>query len=406
MHVLMVADFYWPFLGGVEQHVRTVAHELTRRGHRVTVVTTLVGDATAHERDGDVEVVRISTAVQKLPWLFDQQRPWAPPAPDPVAAWAIHRIAAERRPDVIHGHDWLARSAMMISRNDVPFVSTQHYYTLTCAKKNLLRDGLPCPGPEFQACWNCARTHYGNAKGVFTLAGTWVGAKLERRRVSHQISVSEATARGNALHLRTPTSVVIPNCLPPRTVGDGTGDDLLNALPESPLMYVGDFRGVKGVDVLLAAYVESGIDRPLVLIGKRWPESPGTLPPGVSAFENWPNSVVRAAMAKARAVVVPSVWAEPFGIVAIEAMDAGTPVVASATGGLSEIIEDGVSGLLVTPSSVTDLAAALRLVHVDDTLCASLARGGAVAVERYAAERVVDEIVGIYEAAIAEHTSS
>jgi glycosyltransferase involved in cell wall biosynthesis len=398
----MVADFYWPFLGGVEQHVRTVAHELTRRGHRVTVVTTLVGDAAEVENDGDVEVVRIRTAVQQLPKLFGQQRPWAPPVPDPVAAWAIRRIVAERHPDVIHGHDWLARSAMIIGGPGVPFVSTQHYYTLTCAKKNLLRDGRPCPGPEFRACWNCARQHYGNAKGAFTLAGTWVGAKVERRRASHQISVSAATAHGNALDPGAPGSVVIPNCLPSRTVIDGTDVDLLDALPEAPLMYVGDFRGVKGVDVLLAAYVESGIVRPLVLIGKRWPESPTTLPRGVSAFENWPNSVVRAAMARARAVVVPSVWAEPFGIVAIEAMEAGAPVVASATGGLAEIIEDGVSGLLVEPSSVADLAAALRRVDIDDALCASLVSGGAAAVVRYGAERVVDEIVGVYEAAIAE----
>ena len=405
MHVLMVSDFYWPFLGGVEQHVRTVAHELVRRGHRVTVVTMLVGDAAPVERDGEVEVVRIRTGTQRLPQLFDQQRPWAPPVPDPVAAWAIRRIVAERRPDVIHGHDWLARSAMVFGR-DVPFVSTQHYYTLTCAKKNLVRDGRPCPGPAPRACWDCARDHYGNAKGAVTLGGTWVGARLERRRVGREISVSEATAHGNALDPHGVGSVVIPNCLPPARAVEEPNDHLLDSLPERPLLYVGDFRAVKGVDVLLAAYVESGIDRPLVLIGKRWPESPDVLPDGVTAFENWPNSAVRAAMARARAVVVPSMWAEPFGIVAIEAMEAGAPVVASATGGLAEIVDDGVSGLLVPPSSVPDLADALRLVDRDDELCASLAGGAAVAVERYAADRVVEEIVATYDAVIAEASSS
>jgi glycosyltransferase involved in cell wall biosynthesis len=396
----MVADFYWPFLGGVEQHVRTISHELARRGHAVTVVTTLVGDGVESEYDGAVEVVRIRTGAQRFLRLFDQQRPWAPPVPDPVAARAIGRIVEQRRPDVVHGHDWLARSALLSKRRSTAFVSTQHYYTLTCAKKTLMRGDAPCAGPEPLACLRCSADNYGAVKGTVTLAGNWVGAALERRVVDQQISVSRATEEGNALHFACNSSVV-PNCLPPR--GSNDHADLLADFPTpAPFLYVGDFRAVKGTNVLLQAYVASGTTRPLVLIGKRWAESPVTFPRGVTTFENWPNSAVRAAMSQARAVIVPSVWAEPFGIVAIEAMDAGAPVVASATGGLAEFIDDETTGLLVPPGSVSDLASALRRLDEDDALCAELAGAGRTAVERFSAERVVDELVAVYETAIAE----
>lgn len=400
MHVAMVTDFYWPLLGGVEQHVRTVAHELARRGHRVTVITTQTGESPERELDGAVDVRRIRTGVQRLP-VFDQQRPWAPPIPDPVATWQIRRLVRDLRPDVVHGHDWLARSALLADRG-VPFVSTQHYYTLTCAKKNLLRDGRPCPGPEPAACWRCARAHYGTAKGAVTLAGTALGARLERRRASTQISVSTATALGNRLPVDEHDSVVIPNCLSALEPLTAEHRALLEAFPEGqPFLYVGDFREVKGVDVLLEAYAASEVDRPLVLIGKRWPESPSTYPRGVVTFENWPNPAVRAAMARARALVVPSVWVEPFGIVAIEAMSAGAPVIASATGGLVDIVDHDVTGLLVEPASPAALATAMQRLDADDELRNAMGGAGLRAAERYSAERVVDEIVAVYERAVA-----
>ena len=112
------------------------------------------------------------------------------------------------------------------------------------------------------------------------------------------------------------------------------------------------------------------------MIGKRWPDSPDALPSGTHVFENWPNDAVRAAYRMARAVLVPSVWAEPFGIVAIEAMSAGVPVIASATGGLVDIVDDDRTGLLVAPGSVSELVAAMRAIDADDALADRLGQRG------------------------------
>jgi glycogen(starch) synthase len=83
-------------------------------------------------------------------------------------------------------------------------------------------------------------------------------------------------------------------------------------------------------------------------------------------FLDWvsPDRVLEL-MNKATLVIVPSRWPEPFGLVALEAAMMGRPVVASAVGGLPEIVEHGVSGLLVPPNDHEALAAAVDKILRD-----------------------------------------
>jgi glycosyltransferase involved in cell wall biosynthesis len=84
--------------------------------------------------------------------------------------------------------------------------------------------------------------------------------------------------------------------------------------------------------------------------------------PRVTFHEPLPRADLWRRLASARAVLCPSDWDEPFGLVAAEAQAAGTPVVAFARGGLTEIIEDRVTGHLVEPGNVAGAVAAVRSV--------------------------------------------
>jgi glycosyltransferase involved in cell wall biosynthesis len=241
----------------------------------------------------------------------------------------------------------------------------------------------------------CAGRHYGAITGTATTFGAFVGRRLESRESTAFVSVSQATATGNRVDARS-NHAVVPNFLAEVPTPEDI-DDWLTQLPrEQFFLYVGDLRRVKGYDVLLAAYAAAHATRPLVVIGKRWPDSPDTLPANVHVFENWPNHAVRAAYARARAAIVPSVWAEPFGIVAIEAMSAGIPVVASATGGLRDIVDDQRTGVLVTPGCKVELATAIRTMDTDDALVERLGRAAAREAERYSADAVVPQIEAVY----------
>ena len=93
MRILLVTDFYWPYLGGVEQHVRSLAHALARRGHQVTVATLAGKDLADDEDDNGVRVRRLRSMSQRMPWLFSSpERPWAPPVPDPAITWQLRKL--------------------------------------------------------------------------------------------------------------------------------------------------------------------------------------------------------------------------------------------------------------------------------------------------------------------------
>ena len=96
-----------------------------------------------------------------------------------------------------------------------------------------------------------------------------------------------------------------------------------------------------------------------------------------------------------------SVIAEPFGQVVVEAMAAEVPVVATAAGGPLELIESGITGLLVTPGDVDALADALRKLHDDPALRQSLAAAAAATVARFDAETIARQIQDVYDAVIA-----
>jgi glycosyltransferase involved in cell wall biosynthesis len=171
----------------------------------------------------------------------------------------------------------------------------------------------------------------------------------------------------------------------------------LRQLPRRPfILFVCDLRAFKGIDVLLRAYSQLQTGVPLVLIGKIWPESPRSFPPGVRIVTDCPNQAVLGAWQRALFGVVPSIGPEAFGLVAIEAFAGGKPVVASRIGGLQEIVQPDINGLLVPPNDVPSLAAALQRLLDDTDLRTQLASGARITAADYRASAVVPRIEDIY----------
>ena len=91
-----------------------------------------------------------------------------------------------------------------------------------------------------------------------------------------------------------------------------------------------------------------------------------------STWGHWTDDDLWRLLGKARAIVMPLRWHEPFGLVAVESLAAGTPIIAWRMGALPEIIDDGVSGFLVD-----DVAGAIgsvkRVSELDRTVCRTIA---------------------------------
>jgi glycosyltransferase involved in cell wall biosynthesis len=291
--------------------------------------------------------------------------PWNPGARDELLA----RLRAER-PDVVHVHNTfplLSPAVLEACRQaDVPVVATLHNYLQVCPSGTLFRDG--------QACTECV--------GRFPLPsvrhGCYRGSRLatvpltlnllaNRRRwwttVNRFFCISGAQRRtlidsgmpGERLHVK---------------YNFVTDSGAHRTQPGDHVLYLGRMTEEKGVRLLMAAWdrlsARGGIGVPLVMAGS------GPLLDEVAAWAGERDDVrvaglqdkagSRELIARSVAVVVPSTWQETFGLVVVEAMAAGVPSVVAGHGSLSELVEDGVTGLTHTPGDADSLAE--RIVHL------------------------------------------
>jgi glycosyltransferase involved in cell wall biosynthesis len=405
MRILMLSQFYAPIIGGEEQHVRNLSHKLAARGHHVAVATLQQRGLPAVEMDGPVQLYRVSSLTQRANWLYsDAERTHAAPLPDPETMLGLRAVVEREQPDIVHAHNWLLHAYLPLRAfSHRPFVVTLHDYSLTCATKRLVRQGRPCSGPGLEKCLACAGDHYGPAKGAVTTFANWAMSAAEARLVDRFLAVSQATALGNQLQARGLPHQVVPNFVPdnvndPAEAYDGS---LIDQLPESYILFVGDLSREKGLHVILEAYQRLDNPPPLVLIGRPFPDTPRALPKNVSMFYKWPHSAIMAAWRRCLLGLAPSTWGEPCGTVALEAMAAGRPVIVSNIGGLPDLIVPEQSGLLVPPDDAGALAQAMARLLADRDWMDRMGEAGRLHVRRFMADAVVPQIEAVYRELLA-----
>jgi glycosyltransferase involved in cell wall biosynthesis len=169
------------------------------------------------------------------------------------------------------------------------------------------------------------------------------------------------------------------------------------------LLFVGRLIPQKGVDALMRALAAMRYDARLTVVGDG-PERPAlealARALGVDARVEWLGARPQTELARlyrtARALVVPS-REEGLGLVAVEAQLSGTPVVAFASGGLLDVVRDGVDGRLVPPGDVATLAAALDALLADPAEASRLgAAGRAGALGRFSPAGVAARYAALY----------
>jgi glycosyltransferase involved in cell wall biosynthesis len=398
VRILMLSQFFAPVIGGEERMVEAMSVELSRRGHQVAVATLQTGDPPAHEPHQDVRVHRIGSATQRFRSLYsDGGRPHAPPIPDPLIMRNLLAVIRRERPQVIHGHNWLTQSMMPLKRiSGSPLVLSLHDYSFVCATKRFVYANQPCSGPGPIKCVVCASAHYGRAKGTSVALATRAMRPLALSTVDMFLPVSRAVARRTGLQGLGAPWRVVPNFLsepPPLRDTNDRPDDL----PEDGFtLFVGDLTRDKGIELLLDAYAGLADAPPLVLIGRRLSARLSPPPPNVIVLGPRPHSEVMAAWHRCGLGVIPSITEEAFGLVALEAMAAGRPVVAANHGGLPEVVADGETGLLVAPGDGVALRGALHRLLSDPDLRERLGRAALERVKRFTPATVVPQLEDVY----------
>jgi glycosyltransferase involved in cell wall biosynthesis len=411
MRILLLAQFFPPDIGGEERHVFNLANTLADRGHHIAVATQrLAGTPDEEMLPSGVRVYRFESLAMRFPRVYSTDRPHHPPFPDPLSVRELRRIVRREHPDVIHAHNWIVNSAVALRRGspaNPPFglVLTLHDYSQVCATKRLMHQGKVCPGPALSRCLSCAAAHYGNIVGPVTTVATAAMRPWKSATIDHVVSVSRAVAIGN--HIPTgPTSSVIPNFILDSTVLSSIVDQrkrvAYGSMPGIPnedfLLFVGDLSKDKGITALLRAYELLGANRPpLIMIGRRTSDTPTQLPDGAELHVDWPHEHVLTAFQKCTIAVLPSVCPDACPTTVLEAMASGRPVLTTSIGGIVDMIDDGQSGLLVSPGSVRELVAAMERLLAEGDLRARLGVGALEKVRDFTASAVTNRLEAIYE---------
>jgi glycosyltransferase involved in cell wall biosynthesis len=402
----MLAQSFAPIVGGEERVVEDLSRELVARGHDVSIATLQQpDDATAGEVAGARVHTLRSTSYRITRGHLDTERRHAPPAPDPETVHDLRRVLRRERPQIVHAHNWIVHSYLPLVRESHSALALSlHDYGLICATKRLRRKDEVCSGPAPVKCQLCASEHYGVSRGLVASCGVgWFGPRL-RRKVDVFLPVSSTVEelcriRGDEV------SRVIPNFIG-ELPSPRLDDPRLAHLPDEPfILFFGDATVDKGAWHLAEAYRRLEDPPPLVLVGRCYVDELKERP-NVHVTGAWPHHLAIEALRRSLFTVAPSLWPEPFGIVALEASAAGKPVIASDIGGLRDIVVDGETGLLVPPDDRLALVGAMRRLIGDDGLRERLGAAAAARAQTFSPAAILPRFEVAYEMAIARRQKS
>jgi glycogen synthase len=392
VRILQLSWEYPPLVyGGLGRHVHGLAQAQAALGHEVTVLTQAAAGAPADDQVGGVRVLRV---------------PLDPPAvpQSDLLAWVLAlghalgragvRLGADLLPDVVHAHDWVTCHAATLLKEalGVPLVATVH------ATEAGRHQGW-LPGPLSEAIHGSEWWLTYEARRVITCSAAmrWEVTRLFELPpdkidvIANGIDLDRWSARG-------------------RPVAQARATYAQGAAPL--VVFAGRLEWEKGVHTLLAAMPRLRRRHPglrLVVAGQgtyggelRLLARRKRLGAAVTFAGFLPDAELASLVAAADVAVVPSLY-EPFGLTALEAAALGTALVVADTGGLSELVEPGVTGLRFAAGDPAALAEAVSELLDDQLLARRMARGARAQLARsHAWPDLADRTVGTYERAVDE----
>ena len=349
MRILQVTDWN-PGRGGSEAYVEWLVGALPRVGHEVKLLTSNAGSAA----DGKADFVAIASR-HPVAQAFLQ-------IVNPFAITTARRAIREFRPDIVHVHlfAYHLSPAILQAFGDVPFVLTVHDYKPICPTgTKLLPSGILCSNRAGAVCRTSCLGNLHWLRDQFRYA--LIRKCLPLAAATHVYSQTMAAMLG--AHGIDPTLIPIP--VPVDTTGF-----VHDPAPHPLFVCVSRLEAEKGVETLVRAFARLTTIHPaarLRIVGDGSLRSPlqalahSLAPPGTIEFTGWQSgSAINTWLADAWALVAPSLWSEPFGLVAPEAILRGIPVLCSRTGGLAESVVPGESGFLFENGNADEL-----LVHLE-----------------------------------------
>jgi glycosyltransferase involved in cell wall biosynthesis len=389
MRVLIVNDYGFRN-GGAESAILNLRQGLESRGDEVRIFSSSAGLDDRGRTGFADELARGTTS--SLRTLLQTANPWAP--------LALKKELDRFAPEVVHIHLFLTQLSPLILPvlRDVPCVYTAHWQRAICPTgTRFLPSGEACRQPSGVACYTSGCLPFRDwvpLMAQMSLLRRW------RNSIDRVVACSEAL-RNRLVEGGFPDVEVIPDGVPAQRARPSLAD------PPS-VLFAGRLVREKGVLILLQAFrqVLDRVPSARLDIAGSGPEADlarsMAAEKGLSdrvVFHGWlSHNDLEHLYSRAWVQAAPSVWDEPFGMVAIEAAARGVPAVVSDVGGLAEIVIEEETGFKVPPGEPDALARALLRFVGDKALAETMgARARLRAAGHFSIERHVDRIRDLYQ---------
>lgn len=325
----------------------------------------------------------------------------------PTAARAIGRVLDEQQIEIVHLHSYFKRLTPAIlpeiHRRGIPIVQTMHEYRAVCPISLLYREG--------QLCTDCKGRRYAQvvrhrcaggslSRSLWNMAEMRLSDMLGHKRdIARYLAISDFQRDRliemgmDADRIETiPHPIALPALLPPELPGADA--------PRDHALFVGRLEHYKGIFPLIE--VARSLPSVRFVFAGEGPDGDAARA-AAATLDNvvWRGNLDGAALAEARnrafCAIVPSLGPEPFGLTSIEALAHGLPVIASAIGGLSETVRDGIDGFHVAPGDVAQMADRVARLAADPALARRMGEAGrARAASDFSPERYYQRTRSVY----------
>jgi glycosyltransferase involved in cell wall biosynthesis len=390
---IVLVNNYARVTGGADLHCLELAEGLRQRGHEIAFI------ATANERNVDQHGVFVPTIVTRETRAEMKGTRAAQIACraiwNPSAVAATKELLGSFRADIVHAHKLYPQLSVapvvVAAARGIPIVQTVHDYEFISAS-SIDDTGGWRDQDEERFAYRMLNTALFSVKRI-----------LHTPRIDRWISVSRSTAAAYRLH--GIDTAVLPNFTKP----------FLGELPSfeerKGILFVGRLTEEKGIRHILdlPAHLPN---HPIIIAGDgpmaKDVEHATQVVPSLTYLGKLDSKAVARQIASARLVVMPSQWREPGPLAALEAMVAGTPLIAYDNGGLAEYVADAGAGIVVPPST-TSMADAISSLYDDRARWEDFSASARDAVQRrHTLPLYLDRLEHVYGDAISpkDHLSS
>jgi glycogen synthase len=370
MRILVYSHFFYPNIGGVETASCCLATNLSKQGQDVTLVTRIKDENKS--KDFNFKVIRNPNFI------------------------SLSKLVKEA--DIIHMQGYNIFIFLLSKLFNKQLIWDHHGYDTICLKAEAWNK-KECNYKPFQ-CLKCLKIDHDYFK-ITILFILYYFKRFSKNEITYHISHS--TYVKNRLKLKN--NVVIPNCLDFSYLSCSVKNQF-------DILFVGRLIREKGCDTLVKAAAickSKGIDLSILICGNGYFRTDIENLIKVHQLENNVKLIgfvseeqLSKLYSECKIVVVPSLWPEAFGMVALEAMIHKKPVIASNYGGLSEIVKN--SGFLFEPGNEIDLAEKIQNLLGNEKLAGILGKKGFEKIKtNYGCDKIIHQYISLYKKLVQDY---